>query len=258
MNNSYLGVYDSGIGGLTVVKAIKQALPDESIVYLADSKNMPYGNKTKEEILSFSIANITALQKYDIKTLIIACNTSDSLAKDELLKMYDLPIIGVINPAAKKAVSISHNKTIGILATQATINSKAYEKAIHRLDEDINCIPVACPTLVPLIEDGHFNDEEIQIALKEYLDPIIELKADTIILGCTHYDVLSDTIKTINPNLNIVSSSRCVVEDLDILLKEKELVSNKKDKEDIYLATGKTNFGEIATNIISDIIIRQI
>lgn len=258
MNNNYLGVYDSGVGGLTVVKAIKEALPEESIVYLADSKNMPYGNKSEEEILSFSISNIDNLKKYDIKAVVIACNTSDSLAKDKLLKLYDLPIIGVIKPAVKKAVSLSKNKTIGILATQATINSKAYEKQINKLDQDIKCIPVACPALVPLIEQGHFYDEDMKKALKEYLEPIIKEKADTIILGCTHYDVLSDTIRTINPKINIVSSSRCVVEDLEELLEEKNMKSERKEKTDIYLATGDTNFGEIASKIIYNISIEKI
>lgn len=260
MNNNYIGVYDSGIGGLTVVKAIKDDLNKEGVVFLADNKNMPYGSKTKEEIIDFSIFNINTLLEYDVKAIVIACNTSDSLAKNTLLKKYDLPIIGVIDSASKQAIKLSSNKTIAVLATVATTNSRAYEKTIKKIDEKAKVVSIATPELVPLIEEGCFiNDvETIKKVLSSYLKVIDKAKADTIILGCTHYDVLTDIIRQLRPDLNIVSSSRCVVEKLSELLNKKDLKSDKS-KKDIFLSTALSKrFDEVASLIIKDIKFKKV
>ena len=258
MNNSYLGIYDSGIGGLTVVKALKQMLPAENVVYLADSKNMPYGSKTQQEIITFSKNNIDTLKQYNIKAVLIACNTSDSLASEAIRQIYDLPIFGVIEPAARKAVNQTKNKKIGILATEATINSKAYEKAIHKIDQEIQCTSISCPKLVPIIEQGN-NDDKLYEVLMEYLSPALENGVDTVILGCTHYDVLYDYIKEKYPDLSITSSSRSVIEELEGMLKENDLISIEKDKDDIYLSTSDTNdCNDVASTIIEGITIKCI
>ena len=255
MNNNYIGVYDSGIGGLTVVKAIKNDLEKESVVFLADNKNMPYGNKSKEEIIEYSIFNINTLLKYDIKAIVVACNTSDSLARKVLLKKYDLPIIGVIDAASKQAIELSKNKKIAILATVATTNSKAYEKTIKKMNDKAKVYSIATPELVPLVEEGCFiNDVEVvKKVLSSYLKIIDKAKADTIILGCTHYDVLTDIINNLRPDLQIVSSSRCVVQELAEVLDKKDLKSDKA-KKDIFLSTALSKrLDNVASLIIEDI-----
>lgn len=258
MNNNYLGVYDSGVGGLTVVEAIKKQLPNENIVFLADSKNMPYGSKSREQIISFSQNNIETLKRYGIKAVVVACNTSDSLASDIMRTIYDLPIIGVIKPAADKAYQLSESKNIAILATEATTKSKAYEKTLHKIDENINCFSIACPKLVPLIEQGDFNNKQLLETTDEYLSVVID-KVDTVILGCTHYDVLSDYIKNKYPKLNVVSSSRCVVQTLQDYMESNNICADKKEKEDIYLSTSdSSSFNEIASSIINGITIESI
>ena len=255
MNNNYIGVYDSGIGGLTVVKAIKDSLNKESVVFLADNKNMPYGSKSKEEIIDFSIFNINTLLKHNVKAVVIACNTSDSLAKKTILKKYDLPIIGVIDSASRQAIRLSRNKRIAVMATVATTNSKAYEKTIKKIDEKAKVYSIATPELVPLIEEGCFiNDiDTIKKVLSSYLKVIDKARADTIILGCTHYDVLTDIIRKLRPDLAIVSSSRCVVEDLAELLNKEELSADEA-KKDIFLSTTLSKrLDDVASLIIEDI-----
>ena len=236
MKNGYLGIYDSGIGGLTVVKAVQEAFPNEKIVFLADSKHMPYGSKTPEEIVSYSLENVSILSRYPLKAVLIACNTSDSIAREVLQERCSLPIIGVISPAAKKAVSLSQNRRIAVMATQATCASGAYVKAVSGYDEEAEVISVPCPALVPLIEEGRFlhPDEELDTVLSSYLDQVKESGADTLILGCTHYDVLITHVKRILPGIHTVSSSRCFLDDL------KELVSSETDdteEKEIFLCT---------------------
>ena len=236
MKNGYLGIYDSGIGGLTVVKAVLEAFPKEKIVFLADSKHMPYGSKTPEEIISYSLENISVLSRYPLKAVLIACNTSDSNARQVLQEHYSLPIIGVIAPAARKAVSLSRNKKIAVMATQATCASGAYVKAIKECDKDAEVTSVPCPALVPLIEEGRFlhPDEELDSVLRSYLDIVKESGADTLILGCTHYDVLIPHVKRILPEVSAVSSSRCFLDDLKGLISSE--IDDTEEKE-IFLCT---------------------
>lgn len=256
MKNRYLGVYDSGVGGLTVVKAIQEALPNENIVFLADSKNMPYGSKSKEEIISYSFNNVEILSKYGLKAIVIACNTSDSIAKNELKKKYTLPIIGVIDSAIRQALIHCKNHKIAVLATEATIASKAYVNRINAYDEEAEVYSVACPDLVPLIEKGYFkkDDGSLEKALRKYLEDAIDNKVDTVILGCTHYDVLIDMVKKIMPDVNVISSSRCVVEELKKVLGDIELLSENSTPKTIYLASSDSEvFRNVAAEIIPNI-----
>ena len=258
MKKQYLGIYDSGIGGLTVVKAIQEALPQENIVFLADSKNMPYGSKSKEEIVSFSLKNAEILNRYNLKAIVIACNTSDSIAKNELKKHYSLPIIGVIDSAVKQALLQSKNKKIAVLATEATTASKSYVNAITEHDEQAEVFSVACPELVPLIEKGYFKNDDgtLENSLRQYLKDAIDNNADTVILGCTHYDVLIEMVKKIMPEVNVVSSSRCIVEDI----KEKlDCNTDEEESETVYLASSDSStFKQVANEIIPGINIETV
>lgn len=256
MRNDYLGVYDSGVGGITVVKAIQEALPNENIVFLADSRNMPYGSKSREQIISYSLKNAAILSRYGLKAIVIACNTSDSIAKQELKDRYDLPIIGVINSAARKAALTSRNGKIAVLATEATTASRSYVESISSYNEEAEIYSIACPELVPLIEEGRFKgkDELMDAAIDRYLDIVTANNVDTIVLGCTHYDVLGDMIKEKLPEANIISSSRCVVEDLKEILKDNDIEAENKKPDYIYLATADSdNFRNVASELINDI-----
>ena len=255
----YIGLFDSGLGGLTVAKAIKQNLPKENIVFLADNKNMPYGNKTNEQIISFSTACSKTLDSYDLKAMIIACNTSDSIYGKTLKGLYSYPVFGVIDAACKSAFNLSKNKKIAVLATPACISSRQYEISLKQLDENITVYPIACDKLAPMIEQGLFLNDNPQMkqTIKEYLSPVIDI-VDTVILGCTHYDLIDTYVKDLIPNVNIVSSSRCVVQKLKNYLETNNLLNDEKNLQDIYLSTADpSSLNTTAKYIINDIEIKE-
>ena len=256
MNKKYIGIFDSGLGGLTTVSEVISKLPEENIVFLADTKHLPYGSKSKEEIISYTLNNIAYLRQYGLKAVVIACNTSDSNASQSAREVYDLPIFGVIAPAAKKAAETTENKKVGILATESTIRSGRYEQLIAEHDPMIKTYPMACPKLVPLIEEGTFkNDvETLKEALNEYLSPLLEEGIDTLILGCTHYDILTDLIRELCPDLKLISSSRCVVQDLEEYLEKQDLKEEGDEGKRIYLSTSDPeNFTKTASYLIEGI-----
>ena len=256
MNKKYIGVFDSGLGGLTTVKQIIKQMPNEDIVFLADTKHLPYGSKSKEEIISYTLNNIEMLKEYGTKAIVIACNTSDSNAGAYARKHFDLPIFGVTVPAAQRAAKETVNKKVGIIATVSTVASKHYVNLIQEIDPNIEVFQMACEKLVPMIEGGAFiNDPK---AMKEtislYVGPLIEKGIDTLILGCTHYDLLADMINEMYPDLKLVSSSRCVVDDLDACLKENKAKEKGREAERIYLSTSDP----IAFNKIADHLIKGV
>ena len=259
MNRKYIGVFDSGIGGLTAVRNIIKELPNENIVFLADTRNMPYGSKSRKQILAYSMNDFTILNRYDLKAVLIACNTSDSAARKTLQKRSDVPVIGVIEAAARSACSKTKNNRIGVLATPATTWSREYEKAIHALDEEIEVFPIACSELAPMIEAGRTADDpELTEILSGYLSELKEKQTDTVILGCTHYDVLKEKAEELFPEAVIVSSSVCAIDDLKELLKQKDLLSDDPDPERIYLCTGDPEaFQERAAAIIENITVNE-
>ena len=250
-----IGVFDSGLGGLTVVKAILSEMPKENIVFFADAANMPYGDKTPEEIVAFSRHNASILNEYDLKALVIACNTSDSIAGDLLKQSYEIPVSGVITAAAEEAVKQTKNKKIAVLATKATVLSGSYQKQIKELDEEIAVTAIPCPDLVPLIEEGRFigYDELLDRSIDKYLEEARQCEADTVILGCTHYDLLYDLVQEKMPDVKIVSSSRTVVQELKEILTGSHRLSRWKGK-DIYLSSScSQHLDQIAAKIIPDI-----
>ena len=255
MNKNYIGVFDSGLGGLTTVREIFRQMPDEKVVFLADTKNMPYGSRTKEEILSFTRNNISILKEYEPKAIVIACNTSDANAGDEARKNFS-PLFGVIHPAVMTAVSETQNRKIAVMATTATVKAGEYERQIHVENTDIEVTSIPCPSLVPMIENGDFiNDKEKMLKeVEEYLRPVREKHCDTLILGCTHYDLLDDLIRQIMPELKIVSSSRCVVSDLKQYLEENDLLNKEKGGQSSYLSTSDpTSINQTAVYLIDNV-----
>ena len=256
MNERYIGVFDSGFGGLTLVKALEEALPEESIVFLADNAHMPYGTKSQEEIISYSHANADFLARYDLKALVIACNTSDSIAGPILKAECPFPVFGVIAPAARKALQMSTNKRIGIIATPLTAKTMVYDKTIKGLDENARVFSVGCPGLADLVEDGSFiNDKErVKAVLSGHLSFLADKDIDTLILGCTHYDVLAEMAGELTGK-NIVSSSRCVIEDIASGI---PLAGKGHQPERLYFCSGDSaGFEKTARLLMDDIRIEK-
>lgn len=253
----YIGIFDSGVGGLTVVKSLLNTLPNENIVYLADSKHMPYGDKTNEQIIKYVSDDVDFLKKYDLKAIVIACNTADSVAAKTIKNNCKIPIFGVIESAAKTAAKTTNNQKIGVIATTATINSNEYEKQIKKCNSNIEVFNQACPFLTPLIEEGEFDigNQKMRYILEDYLTPLIENGIDTLVLGCTHYDLLTEIIKDMYPELKIVSSSKCVI---DVVKNEIEINDNKMNEQLYYVSSDAKKFKEIASMFMDDIDVRTI
>lgn len=227
-NEKFIGVFDSGIGGLTVVKSIVRSMPNENIIYFGDTAHVPYGTRSKEQITEYVLKDVKFLSIFDIKAVVIACNTADSIAREKVEQLYPLPVFGVVHPASRKAALSTVNNKIGIIATNATVNSGAYEKAISAINPDAEVFSVACPLLVPLVENGRFikGDPVIETVVGEYLAPLKEKGVDTLVLGCTHYPLLYDIIASLMPEALIISSSDAAAEALRTGLEEKSLLNS--------------------------------
>lgn len=188
-----IGIFDSGVGGLTVAREVFKILQHEDVVYFGDVGRYPYGGRSKEIIHSFAHQDISFLREHDVKYIICACNTVSSVALDDLMKDFDIPMIGVIRPGAEAAVSKTGNGRIGVIGTHATINSNAYARTIHELDSKMKVFSLACPLFVPLAEEGYKKKATYLIA-EDYLQTMHDVEIDTLILGCTHYPLLKDVI----------------------------------------------------------------
>lgn len=189
-----IGVFDSGIGGLTVVKALQELLPNENIFYLGDTARVPYGNKSAETVERYSLELAGMLMRENAKAIVVACNTVSSVAIPKLRTSVSVPVIGVIEPGAQAALAITRNRHVGVIGTRATIRSGAYENALRALNVHVQVSSRACPLLVPLIEEGLLNDELTDQTIARYLDPMIADGIDTLVLGCTHYPLLAKAI----------------------------------------------------------------
>lgn len=207
-----IGIFDSGVGGLTVLKEIRRLLPYEDLFYLGDTARVPYGNRSKDTIIKYSIQNTKFLLRFGIKLLVVACNTSSSVAIHALKEEFkDLPIIGVIDPGSEQAIKTTKNKRIGVIGTRATIESNSYKLAIKQLDRKVAVFQQACPLFVPLVEEGMHNTEFAYNIARYYLLGLKKQKIDTLILGCTHYPLLSSVIKrVIGNNVELINSGKAV------------------------------------------------
>jgi len=204
-----IGIFDSGIGGLTVVREIIKELPDERIVYFGDTARLPYGNKSARTVIKFSLENVKFLLKSGVKFIIVACNTSSSLALPALRRRFKVPILGVIRPAVKKAVRITPAGRIGIIGTRATVGSMCYQREIARTGRGCKSFARACPLFVPLAEEGWTNDEVTLKVARRYLDPMRKKNIDTLILGCTHYPLLKKMLrKAVGARIKFVDSAK--------------------------------------------------
>jgi glutamate racemase len=239
-----IGVFDSGIGGLTVAKAIMEELPNESIVYFGDTARVPYGTKSKSTIVRFSLENVEFLLKLNVKCIVIACNTASSWALPTLRRYFKVPLIGVIRPGARAAVQRTRNRRVGVIGTDATIKSRAYELEIKRLDSSISVFSQSCPLFVPIVESGGLNGSISSQIAEVYLQPLKKQRIDTLILGCTHYPLLSPLIQqAIGPETRLVDSAIQTASEVKGLLAWNEWMANTKAKtQHKFFVTDETDY----------------
>ena len=228
-HNRPIGVFDSGVGGLTVAREIMRQLPNERIVYFGDTARVPYGNKSRETITKFSRQIVRFLETQQINAIVVACNTASAYALEELEKEVDLPMIGVVKPGVRAALGATKNKKIGVVATEATIHSGIYSRYIEKNDKDVTVLGKACPLFVPLVEEGLWEDPVTDEIARRYLAELIDSGIDTLILGCTHYPMLRSTVaKIMGESVTLVNPAYETARELKQLLEEKDLESEHR------------------------------
>lgn len=253
MDNRPIGVFDSGIGGLTVLKEIMEQLPGEDLIYFGDTARVPYGPRSKETIIGYVMESINFLVSKNIKAIVIACNTATALAMEEANKHYDLPIIGVISPGSKAAINTTKNKTIGIIGTEGTINSGEYQRQIRKELPTAEIIGVPCPLFVPIVEEGWENSDVAELTARKYLIELIEHNIDTLVLGCTHYPALRYTInKVVGNNVTLVNPAYETAKLTKNILKDMNLLNNKNEggTHTYYASDDPEKFKRIGSNMI--------
>ena len=226
-----IGVFDSGLGGLTVAKAIKEKLPNENIVYLGDTARVPYGNKSTLLVTDYATQITNFLLEENAKLIVVACNTASALALPALQSEFQVQILGVILPGSKAAVHATRNKHVGVIGTIATINSNAYSQALNEIDSSIQITAQACPLFVPLVEEGWLNGPVPSEVTASYLKSINVANVDTLILGCTHYPLLKPMIQEhVNDNTVLIDSAETVAEEASTILLEKKMMADSNNK----------------------------
>ncbi len=229
-----IGIFDSGIGGLTVLKAMRREIPSENLVYFGDTARVPYGTKSKETITKFSIENTLFLRSFGVKMVVVACNTASSLSLDALKNRFDIPVIGVIDPGARAAISKTRRGRIGVIGTKATIGSGAYEASLKRLDPHVKVFSSACPLFVPLVEEGWLEGDIVTRMARTYLDGLRSFKIDTLILGCTHYPLLAKVIqKIMGPGVRLVNSAEETAREAKKLLRKEKMDAAARREADV-------------------------
>lgn len=231
MDSRPIGIFDSGVGGLTVVKEISKKLPHEDIVYFGDTARVPYGNKSKETVTKFSIENAIFLLRFDVKLIVVACNTSSSVSLEVLKRDFKVPMVDVIEPGVLQALRSTRNARIGIIGTRTTVSSKSYEKKIKKFMPEAKIFAQACPLFVPLAEEGWVNNGVASDIAEIYLAPLKKNKIDTLVLGCTHYPILKGIIKkVVGKKINLVDSASALADEVKNVLESQEMAAARKSK----------------------------
>ena len=240
-DNRPIGIFDSGVGGLTVAREIMSLLPGEKIIYLGDTANLPYGDKSAEIVTDYAFANTRFLLKHNIKVLVVACNTASSVALDALKAKFEIPIIGVIEPAAKGALYATRNQHIGVIGTNRTIRSGVYAQTLQELNKEVKVYSRACPLFVPLIEDDFIDHEATRLIAREYLAELGEQEIDSLILGCTHYPLLKNMLSELLPGVKMIDSACSTAQDLQSILDSGHLKSDELKAEHQFFVTDVTD-----------------
>lgn len=256
MKDAPIGVFDSGFGGLTVVREIMRQIPNEKIVYFGDTARVPYGSKSKETVTRFSRQITNFLQTQNVKTIVVACNTASAYALDELEKEIDIPMIGVVKPGAKVAADVTKNGKVGVIATSATIGSEIYTTYIKKIKPEVSVTGKACPLFVPLVEEGLLEDPVTDEIASRYLLELIDIDIDTLILGCTHYPLIRNTIqRVVGDKVTLVNPAYETARELKVLLQEKGILQDKKpdlgeNRYQFFVSDGAEKFKIFANSIL--------
>jgi len=251
--NNPIGVFDSGLGGLTVVKELMRQLPSEDIVYYGDTARVPYGTKSRRSIIGFSKENTKILLKQKVKMIIVACNSSSSYALDILRKEFRVPIIGVIHAGAQKAAVLTQNNRVGVIATSATIASGQYVKTVKHYKKTITVFSKACPLFVPLVEEGWFAKPVTLEVAKNYLESLKKSGIDALILGCTHYPLLKNTIqKVMGKKVVLIDSAKEVAREVKQFLNktDRRRILKRKARYKFLISDRPQEFQRIAKNFL--------
>ena len=254
-STSSIGIFDSGLGGLTVLKKIQKLLPNENYVYFGDTAHLPYGSKSNDSIIEYSEKIVNFLISKNVKAIIIACNSASSVARERLNKICsDIPIFEVISPAVEKAIKSTKTNHICVIGTEATINSKVYSKKILDMNKNIKVKEIACPLFVPIIEEGleqtHITDEIIKL----YLEPITDSNIDTLILGCTHYPIIKDQLSnTLSSDIRYITSGEPMGQWLKQYLLANDLINKDSNKPtDFYVSDAASKFKKLGSKFLSN------
>jgi len=250
--NRPIGIIDSGVGGLTVAYEVMRQLPKENFIYLGDTLRCPYGSKNKDEIFEYTLEMVEFMLKKDIKLLIIACNTATAYTLEYLQENINIPIIGVIKPGARAAIKTTIKNNVGVIATEATINSNAYKKTLEKINPDIFVINKACPDFVPMIEAGFIKGSKTERIVESTLSSLNNEKIDTLILGCTHYPLIKEVIqKKMNKKIKIISSGEETAREASAILEYYGLInqSTHNPTYNFYTTGNSMFFSNLANNL---------
>ncbi len=230
MDDRAIGIFDSGMGGLTAVRELIRRLPGEDVVYFGDTGRVPYGGRGRETIIKYARQDVAFLRTFDLKVIVIACGTVSTTALEALSQENPLPVIGVVEPAAQAAVRATRTGRVGLVGTRATIASGAYERTLRRLMPQVQVTANACPLFVPLVENGRYQvgDPLVELVVEEYMAPFKAAQVDTLVLGCTHYPLLWDAISAyLGPQVTLISSGAACVDTVARLLEERDMKSGR-------------------------------
>ncbi len=256
MNDRPIGIFDSGVGGLTVLKQMLVHLPGERMIYLGDTARLPYGIKSRETVVRYSLNNAAFLLEKGVKCLVVACNTASALALDVLESRFKVPIVGVIFPGAEKAAVSTRTRRVGVIGTVATVRSQAYEKAIRSYREQIDILSVPCPLFVSLAEEGWIEDEITLAIAHRYLDPLVKRNIDVLVLGCTHYPLLKPVLaRVMGPSVLLVDSAEEVPVQVRRALEDKGLLAAGTEggagaPPKVYLTDCSPHFLDLSRSIL--------
>lgn len=261
MTNSLpIGMFDSGVGGLTVLREVMSQLPQESTIYFGDTARVPYGSKSRDVIVRFSLEIGQFLLQEKVKMIVVACNTASAFALPALSEKFDVPIVGVIAPGAQAALKTTKTKRVGVIGTEGTIESQAYTEAIKNLDSHVEVFGQACPLIVPLVEEGWLEKPVAGDIVKEYLTPLLTHRIDTLVLGCTHYPLLKNLLgKVAGPKIQLIDSAQETARGVAAQLRQKNLESEARtpitrqfyvsDAPEKFEKTGRRFLGQAIQNV---------
>jgi glutamate racemase len=248
-----VGIFDSGVGGLTVVSEIFSILPQEDIIYFGDTAHLPYGSKSKQAVTRFSLDIANFLKAKKVKIIVVACNTASSFALSSLREKIGLPVIGVIEPGAQAAINTTRNFNIGVIGTEGTINSRAFEGALRKIDRNVKVFSQACPLFVPLVEEGWLDEPETWQIAEKYLSPLKDKGIDTLILGCTHYPLLKELLsKIMGQGVSLIDTPEATAKAVQRMLGEKNLLrkGNHKPVYKFFVSDDPEKFLELGRRFL--------